>query len=403
VVALFYFLFSLSGGVAISSPGGSGNGRQTATLDRPEPSRADVSRAISLSARYLERACGPNGKFTYSIDSLSGRENRSYNIVRHAGAIYALAMLNRFQREQEAIDVMVRASGFLRQRYIGSAAHPDQLAVWSKPLGDRSEASLGATGLGLVALTETKGVRDGAVALSDLQRLGNFLLFLQTKDGSFVHKYRLESGLVMNEKVLYYPGEAALGLIELYKRDHSRKWLVGASYALSYLAKSRAHAISVPHDNWALIATSELLPLCAKQVCPVSRQELMRHAARICESIVHEQLRNPSAPLDGAYDPAGRTALVATRMEGLLASLEFLPHGKLRSDVEATVGRGIAFLLRCQISSGTFAGGMPAAFPMGQPNASEVRIDYVQHALCAWIRYVQLGDLHRFNRQTSLR
>lgn len=50
---------------------------------------------------------------------------------------------------------------------------------------------------------------------------------------------------------------------------------------------------------------------------------------------------------------------------------------------EATVERGIAFLLRAQISSGPYAGGV-----LGSMNGDTfVRIDYVQHALCAWLRY----------------
>src|SRR5713226_7323497 len=58
--------------------------RSAGMPEAPLPTRAQISHAIALSAGYLERACGPDGKFTYSIDIRSGRESRSYNIVRHA-------------------------------------------------------------------------------------------------------------------------------------------------------------------------------------------------------------------------------------------------------------------------------------------------------------------------------
>jgi hypothetical protein len=66
-------------------------------------------------------------------------------------------------------------------------------------------------------------------------------------------------------------------------------------------------------------------------------------------------------------------------------------------------GRGIAFLLRAQIVSGPEAGGMPGAIIISARDSSQIRIDYVQHALCAWLRYGQLfqpreATLETYNR-----
>jgi hypothetical protein len=163
---------------------------------------------------------------------------------------------------------------------------------------------------------------------------------------------------------------------------------------LSFLAKSRAGRSKVPADHWALIATGRLFPYCDQGSCPgASREELMQHSIQICNSIIREQLRGSAAiGLDGAFDPTGRTSVVATCLEGLLAALEFLPKDELRTDelrkrIAPVVERGIAFLLRMQISSGTYSGGMPEAFATRVLDSAEVRIDYVQHTLCAWLRY----------------
>ena len=43
-----------------------------------------------------------------------------------------------------------------------------------------------------------------------------------------------------------------------------------------------------------------------------------------------------------------------------------------------------------QIGWGPYSGGMPGAFATRVLDSSEVRIDYVQHALCAWLLYKQL-------------
>jgi hypothetical protein len=393
---LFLFFVAAQGAAQLPDsqrPGHSGGGMTEAPL----PTAVQVSQAIALSAGYLERACDPDGRFVYEVDIKSRKKSHSYNIVRHAGAMYALAMFNRAHPDAQAVDAMVRAATFMRQNYIGPGMRPGQSAVWSEPLEYESkslhhDAELGATGLGLVALAEVSRAEPKAVPLEELQSLGRFLMFLQRDDGSFVSKYRAETGPLSDWESLYYPGEAALGLIALYEADHSRQWLDAAAKALLYLAKSRAGLSTVPADHWALIATARLLPYCAQNLCPESsREELTRHAIQVCNSILRDQFRGSAAAgINGAFDPAGRTAPTATRLEGLLAALEFLPKDELRPKIEAATGRGIAFLRRKQISSGPYSGGMPEAFRAGVRAASEIRIDYVQHALCAWLLYEQL-------------
>lgn len=363
----------------------------TAASGSEAPSAADVDRAITLAAGYLERACGPDGRFAYSVNINSGQQSDSYNIVRHAGAIYAFAMLQHSKPDQRAMDAMVRAASFLRQNYIGPSVHPDQLVVWSKPLPSSSAADLGATGLGLVALTAVEQAKPNSVPLQQLQALGRFLLFLQRSDGGFVSKYRAESGPVDDFQSLYYPGEAALGFLDLYEIDHSPVWLTAAARALSYLARSRTKLSDVPPDHWALISTARLLPYYALSASPASREELIQHAILICQALMKDQLRNTgNQALDGSFDPTGRTAPTATRMEGLLAALEFLPDGSLRTQIKETVDHGIAFLLRVQIRDGVYTGGMPGAYISDSYESSDIRIDFVQHAICAWLRYQQL-------------
>lgn len=354
---------------------------------------AEVTRAIDLATGYLVHACGPDGKFAYRVEIGSDKEISSYNIIRHAGATYALSMANHYHSDPAVVATMIRAATFLRRNYIRPGARGDQLAVWSRPVAAGSAsadnfAELGGTGLGLVALAAVREVDPKAVSLEELESLGRFLLFLQKEDGSFVHKYRADSGPVTSWQSLYYPGEAALGLVALYEADGSRQWLTAASKALSYLAKSRSGQTIVPADHWALIASARLLRHCKENACAALREKLARHAAQICNSILHEQIRiETHSVLDGAFDLDGRTAPAATRLEGLLAASEFLPHDDLRLRIEAASERGIAFLLRAQIGSGPQAGGIPGAIFNRARDSDAIRIDYVQHALSAWLSY----------------
>jgi hypothetical protein len=349
-----------------------------------------LGRAIDLSAHYLESACGPTGRFTYLLDPTSGRQSSSYNIIRHAGAMYGLAMLNRANPDRKAVEAMMRAAAFLRASYISTDARSGALAVWSRPRGIASQASLGAAGLGLAALAEVDQAQPNTVPVTELEGLGKFILFLQRSNGGFASRYRADAGPDEEWDSLYYPGEAALGLVKLYEIDHNREWLEASGRLLSWLARSRGRAEQVPLDHWTLIAMARLLSYCGESECSIKRVELIRYAEQVSDALLRGQAAN------GSFDEVGRTAPTATRMEGLLAALEFLPDDatKRRARIQAAVDRGIAFLLRAQITNGPYAGGMPQAMPEAKsvlvqrnPRASDIRIDYVQHALSAWLRY----------------
>lgn len=371
-----------------------GRAETQTSIPGAKPSRTEVNHAIELAAGYLERNCDSTGKFAYEVDVMTGKQSNSYDIIRHAGAMYALGMYNHAHPDPRAVEALVRAADFMRKNYIAPGFRPDQLVVWSKPLpeGDQPRdqyAELGGTALGIVGLAELRNVKREGISLSELKALGHFLLFLQKSDGSFVQKYDLRSGPVTNWHSLYYPGEAALAFVYLYEMDHSTVWLRAAGKALSYLAKGRVDLSSVPADHWALIATAKLLPHCGKDECGVERVQLIQYAVQVCTSILAEQWHGTA--LDGAFDPTGRTAPAATRLEGLLSALEFLPQDELRERIGAATNRGIAFLLRTQLSSGPYEGGLPGAFADNTKGRSVIRIDYLQHALCSWLRYESLS------------
>ncbi len=225
---------------------------------------------------------------------------------------------------------------------------------------------------------------------------------MQKRNGNFFSKYiPSENGRDDLWQSLYYPGEAALGMIMLYEIDPSPQWLEVSVKALTYLAQKRKGQISVPPDHWALLATDKLLSVCSADELSESRELLIDHAIQICKQILGEQLKHPfNTILDGSFTPDGKTTPTATRLEGLLAALNFLPEEEriLRNQIESSIHHGIAFLLRAQINSGEYAGAIPRAIRLisaGEPGfdrnfnerATEVRIDYVQHALNAWLLY----------------
>lgn len=240
--------------------------------------------------------------------------------------------------------------------------------------------------------------------IDGMRALGSFLMFLQRPDGSFQslfsdRKRSREEAWTS----LYYPGEAALGLIMLHERDPEGVWLESAVRALEHLATSRAGQ-TPPPDHWALITTERLFgfPEAALQdslKAPAAwqsiagragvRDSLVRHAETIVATILKEQCHAPKGACPaGWFGPEPRTAPTATRLEGLLAASRLPLHPQWRLRLTPAIESGLRFLLDGQVQSGPAAGGFTRTHlrcvHKHDRRATEVRIDYVQHALAAF-------------------
>jgi len=366
-----------------------------------------LKQAIHSAADYLLKVCDEHGKFVYRINlNPKVKPKPKYNMLRHAGTMYSLAMYEQKYPHAKTRDALVRAAQFLQQTIAPLPGNEDLLAVWSDPkiTGAKAplQAKLGGAGLGLVALLSLEQIKPGTTPLADLKKMGHFIVFMQKSDGFFYSKYVPSLG-GKNDKwtSLFYPGEAALGLLMLYEKDPSPIWLQAATKTLAYLARIRKGKILVEADHWALLATAKLL---AKKQNPFTHPQIRQHAIQIVESMLMTQAQLSKESVQyGSFHNDGRTTPTATRLEGLQAALTFLPTDAplLRKCTTSAVVQGLAFLLRAQIRSGKYAGAIPRAIqklPRTHPRfqkkfnrrATEVRIDYVQHALSAMLQFEQM-------------
>ena len=335
---------------------------------------ADLDEHITMAADYLAGACGPDGTFRYRVNRDPGVIiKRRYNMLRHAGAIYALACYAQHHNPKPAATAAVRAAGFLRRSIaplpnvpgVSDDRDPNvpMLAVWSSEAingsGDHLQAKLGGAGLGLAALVRLERVVPGTTDMTTLRALGNFLLYMQKPDGSFYSKYfPVTTGRDDAFDSLYYPGEAILGLVLLYEQDNDNpRWARAAAKGLQYLAHSRRDAAFIPQDHWALIATAELLRVAPRDM-DIDRPALISHAAQVAGSMLLEAATVPLSAMKtsdpGCFTHDGRTCPTATRLEGLLAVRGVLDNrfDLLVAQLDRQVTRSMTFLVNSQVTDG---------------------------------------------------
>lgn len=340
---------------------------------------ADVSVALHAAADSLSARIDAEGRFHYRL-SADGSALPGYNVVRHAGALWALQDYHRDHPEPALAEALSRASRWLETCCLRPLPRWPFEAVWSGPEGEPEEAKLGAAGLALAAWNGLAEQGLAHPAPPRLHRLAQFIVYLQKPDGHFHSKYR--DGRRRDRWVsLYYPGEAALGLLAQHRREPDPRWRGSAQAALLALARDRLASGQYPADHWALIATAAL----AKIEAPVP-DALLDHVDGVLAPLLDAQL--PA----GDFGHARRSAPSATRLEALAAALQLGdPETAAWQAQWQAFERGTAFLLRLPQTEGPYPGALPrAAADSTDRRRGELRIDDTQHVLSVWLAWCRL-------------
>lgn len=340
---------------------------------------ADVAAAMHAAADSLLARIDAEGRFHYRLDA-NGNPLPGYNVVRHAGTLWALQDYHRDHPDPALAAALSRASRWLEACCLRALPRWPFEAVWSTPEGEPDEAKLGAAGLALAAWNGLAAQGLAHPAPARLHRLAQFIVYLQKPSGHFHAKYR--DGRRRDRWVsLYYPGEAALGLLAQHRREPDPRWRGSALAALQALARDRLASGQYPADHWALIATAAL----AKIETPVP-DALLDHVAGVLAPL----LRAQQASGDFGHDR--RSAPSATRLEALAAALQLGHPATAEWQAQwRAFERGTAFLLSLPQTDGPYPGALPrAAADSPDRRRAELRIDDTQHVLSVWLAWCRL-------------
>jgi hypothetical protein len=369
----------------LAPPRGPAAERPAAERRRSDPAPEVLLERARLGGDYLTRVVLPEGRFVYSYSPETDSEEGGYNMVRHAGTVYAMLDLWRTTRGPELLAAAERALDYLLECIVPFGREDDGL----RAVAFDGTLKLGSAALAALALAEHCRATGARTHLPAAQGLCRYLRASQRPSGEFLHQREYPSGKPRDFVSDYYSGEALFALTRVYSLDRDPGWLDAAESGARYLIETRDGArpeAEILHDHWLLYALNELhrerpLPLYAE------------HALRIARAILPQQNRAPLEPahLGSHYDPP-RSTPTATRTEGLLAAHELALRAGRSEEARAILeaaALGARFQLETQVvperglrvrNPGRALGGFTRSLA-----DLEIRIDYVQHNVSALI------------------
>jgi hypothetical protein len=349
-----------------------------------------LSEAVNIGS-YLSANIDEKGKFNYLYQADKNTYASGYNILRHAGSIISLLELNKHNGGKKISPSTIRAIAYLVS-HIKSCKPPFNRHTFSCVVHD-NKIKLGGNALAIIAIARYIELTGDRRYLDKITQLGRWMIETQTTEGRFaVHKQDASSGEISDFISEYYPGEAALALIELYKVTGDDTWLNSAVVAAQYIIKQQSQLPTeeLPHDHWLMYALFDLYLIKPEQI-------YLDHSKKLSRAIISKQNLNPSQQdWLGSYYTPPRSTPTATRTEGLIAAYKLFSHAgdAYKSRLLPHISEGVSFLLKTRYSE-------PIIMYLPQPRKAqngirrsltshEIRIDYCQHAISALLGHAEL-------------
>jgi hypothetical protein len=312
------------------------------------PGAADCRRVGLTAMSWLRSVQKRDGSFAYVYYPYTDTyEEEKYNIVRHAGAAFALFGHARLCGNGRGSDPEAQASfaaGEKALEFIRTATVSDPRSE-AAYVDDGGRVKLGAAALTLAALCERERAGGDASHRELMRSLAAFILNQQTPEGEFISHYDPKTGRPQpGFTSLYYPGEALLGLVRLYRLGGGKdaRLLQACQLGAAYLIDTQRRTAEAnrragkpfsqlyPPDAWFMQALEELIAVADRP-----RPEYRQHLFALADCMLASQLlpagsdREDAGPatafpdMVGAIDESDPPSVCATgaRGEGLVSAL----------------------------------------------------------------------------------
>ena len=350
--------------------------------DLPELENLNTSivDSVSLAGDYLLNHLDDQGKFDYLYNASRGESMGGYNVLRHAGTSYSLALIFKYTGEEEFFNGTMLSINYLLFNHLHfEGMGPSKFAY----IASGGRIKLGGAALALLALVEAQKVCPGVDLMDEIHGLADFILRMQYENGSFRCYFREEDR--HND---YYPGEALLALAKAHDLTREERYLTslerGLDFYVDYYSRGRYTAFT-PWGTEAMVYAYEHL----------ENSSYVDLCFRMADRCMAGQI-GPWEGVDpfvvGAFSHAPR-ANTASRAEGVVDSFLLASIMEDNASMERygrSADSSAGFLMYLQLNETDVYGFEDPTMSVGGFPASyddlNIRIDYVQHAVVVLVK-----------------
>jgi hypothetical protein len=219
-----------------------------------------IEELILTNAHFLHQQIKDNGQFIYGYFPAFDREINSYNTVRHCTSLYALLETLEVEYKKEYLEKIILGMQYTVDHFYQEVNDKAYIVEGS---GGQAEIKLGANAAAIFMFSKYQELTQNKQYQKYAEKLANGILSMINTQGETTHVLHYPS-LELKEKfrIVYYDGEAALGLLRLYQLNNDPKLLNTVKLMFEhFISKS----YEKHHDHWLSYCTNELTKICPEE------------------------------------------------------------------------------------------------------------------------------------------
>nr|WP_174507524.1 poly alpha-glucosyltransferase [Acinetobacter sp. Marseille-Q1620] len=222
--------------------------------------KQEIRKIVLDNAEFLHDEISESGRFCYGYFPAYDREIKSYNTVRHCTAIYALLETLEVEYNEGYLNKINKAIQYAIQEFYKEV---DDKAFMIDGDESEPEIKLGSNATAIFMFAKYQEITQDSKYQKYAEKLAEGIRFMIDENGETTHILNYPS-LEIKEKfrIVYYDGEAALGLLRLYQINQNEKLLETVKLMFKHFINKKYDKY---HDHWLSYCTNELTKICPEK------------------------------------------------------------------------------------------------------------------------------------------